>query len=221
MYKPGDLRRKAQRRLKRRLIAVAAIIGIIAVGYFLVYRTGLFFSHEGVPESIVAVETTKDGSEHPPKGRQSQPTISLSEMAETPEAAPLEPVTITPDAAPAPASVDAEEKSVVANDEDKRKIEEKPEEKSTSNQDPAEERSPGSVYKIVSVAHFYNEPDEKTRRKAYVNHWNNSYASIRPTHEKNGFIYVEFTNNQGQTSKGWLRKKDLKEVNAYVDNNKE
>jgi serine/threonine-protein kinase len=27
--------------------------------------------------------------------------------------------------------------------------------------------------------------------------------------DKNGFIYTEFTNSRGQTSKGWLRKQDL------------
>ncbi len=68
-------------------------------------------------------------------------------------------------------------------------------------------------YKVVSKAYFYNEPDESTRRKAYIIHWNNSYANIKPLDEKNGFVYVVFTNHLNQTSKGWLRKKDLTEVN--------
>lgn len=68
-------------------------------------------------------------------------------------------------------------------------------------------------YKVISKAYFYNEPDESTRRGAFINHWNNTYASIKASDEKNGFIYVVFTNHLNQTSRGWLRKKDLREVN--------
>lgn len=67
-------------------------------------------------------------------------------------------------------------------------------------------------YKVIDKAYFYNEPDESTRRRAFINHWNNSYAKIEAEDEKNGFIYVEFTNHLNQTSRGWLRKRDLKEV---------
>ena len=68
-------------------------------------------------------------------------------------------------------------------------------------------------YKVNSTAYFYNQPDESTRRKAFITHWNNSYADIEPLDEKNDFIYVVFTNHLHQKSKGWLRKKDLREVN--------
>ena len=67
-------------------------------------------------------------------------------------------------------------------------------------------------YKIIDKAYFHNQPDESTRRNAFVNHWNNSYATLQPLDEKNGFIYVEFRNHLNQTSKGWLRKKDLKPI---------
>lgn len=67
-------------------------------------------------------------------------------------------------------------------------------------------------YKIISKAYFHNQPDENTRRNAFVNHWNNSYATINALDEENGFVYVVFKNNLGQTSKGWLRKKDLRPV---------
>ena len=67
-------------------------------------------------------------------------------------------------------------------------------------------------YKIVSKAYFHNEPDESTRRNAFVVHWNNSYATLNALDEENGFVYVVFKNDQNQTSKGWLRKKDLKPV---------
>lgn len=62
-------------------------------------------------------------------------------------------------------------------------------------------------YKVIMKAYFHDEPDESTRRKAFIIHWNN--AVLTPQQEKNGFIYVVFTNHLGQTSKGWLRKKDL------------
>ena len=65
-------------------------------------------------------------------------------------------------------------------------------------------------YKVISKAYFYNEPDESTRRKAFIVHWNN--AVLTPTEEKNGFVYVVFTNHLGQTSKGWLRKSDLQRI---------
>ena len=74
------------------------------------------------------------------------------------------------------------------------------------------EKSEGSVgkYKVVNKAYFHNEPDESTRREAFIIHWNN--AVLQPTEERNGFVYVVFTNHLGQTSRGWLRKSDLTEV---------
>jgi hypothetical protein len=83
------------------------------------------------------------------------------------------------------------------------------------------EKSKKPVYEVASVAHFYNRPSEKTRRKEVINYWNQSYASIKPINEKNGFVFVEFKYPSGQRSEGWLRKKDLKKVNAAYENNKE
>ena len=68
-------------------------------------------------------------------------------------------------------------------------------------------------YKIIGKAYFHNSPDESSRRNAFVVHWNNSYATLQPLDEKNGFVYVVFRNHQNQTSKGWLRKKDLRPLN--------
>ena len=65
-------------------------------------------------------------------------------------------------------------------------------------------------YKVVSRAYFHNEPNEETKRDAFIVHWNN--AVLKALEEKDGFIYVVFTNHLGQTSKGWLRKKDLTRV---------
>jgi eukaryotic-like serine/threonine-protein kinase len=63
------------------------------------------------------------------------------------------------------------------------------------------------AYKVRSRAYFHNAPDEKTRRNAFIVHWNN--AVLHPSREENDFVYVVYTNDEGQTTKGWLRKKDL------------
>ncbi|ANE52724.1 serine/threonine protein kinase [Flavisolibacter tropicus] len=60
----------------------------------------------------------------------------------------------------------------------------------------------------VERAYFYNEPDEKTRRAAYMIPSDSLF--LQSSEERNGFVYIVFTNANGQTSKGWLRKQDLK-----------
>jgi serine/threonine protein kinase len=66
------------------------------------------------------------------------------------------------------------------------------------------------AYRVVSKAYFYTEPNELTRRNAFIVHWNN--AILHPIEEQNDFIYIVYTNNEGQTSKGWIRKKDIVRV---------
>ncbi len=69
----------------------------------------------------------------------------------------------------------------------------------------------GKRYTLSSkYAYFHNEPDQSTRRAANINIWNN--ARLTPLDERNGFIYVVYTNEQGQTSRGWLLKRDLKPI---------
>ncbi len=64
-------------------------------------------------------------------------------------------------------------------------------------------------YTLASrYAYFHNEPDPSTRRAANINIWNN--AKLTPLDERNGFVYVVYVNEQGQTSRGWLLRKDLK-----------
>ena len=63
------------------------------------------------------------------------------------------------------------------------------------------------AYKVRSRAYFHNQPDESTRRNAFIVHWNN--AVLHPREEQNDFVYIVFTNHEGQTTRGWLRKKDL------------
>ncbi|WP_018613319.1 serine/threonine protein kinase [Segetibacter koreensis] len=65
-------------------------------------------------------------------------------------------------------------------------------------------------YTVLSKAYFYSTPDETTSRDAYITHWNN--AVLTPSDDMNGFIYIVYTNDKGQTSRGWLRKQDLKPI---------
>lgn len=67
------------------------------------------------------------------------------------------------------------------------------------------------LFTVDSKAYFYDEPNEGTRRNAFINHWNN--AVLAALNDKDGFIYVVYTNKEGQTSKGWLRKKDVTRIN--------
>jgi serine/threonine-protein kinase len=57
----------------------------------------------------------------------------------------------------------------------------------------------------ASKANFYNEADDATRRAAFIP----ADEMVTAYEEKAGFIYTEFTNSRGQTSKGWLRRQDL------------
>lgn len=80
----------------------------------------------------------------------------------------------------------------------------------TTDADTENQDNTNSVqYMARSVAYFHNEPDASTRREAFINKWN---GSVKALDERNGFIYVVYTNEEGQTSKGWLKKSDLIEV---------
>jgi serine/threonine-protein kinase len=76
------------------------------------------------------------------------------------------------------------------------------------NTPPVTQRSVIGQYKVdAEKAFFHNEPDPETRRNAYLIPTED--AVINALEERNGFIYTEFTNSRGQTSKGWLRMQDL------------
>jgi serine/threonine-protein kinase len=53
--------------------------------------------------------------------------------------------------------------------------------------------------------YFHNEPDLNTRRNAFLSKGD----PVKAYDDQNGFIYTEFTNSRGQTSKGWLRKDQM------------
>lgn len=116
--------------------------------------------------------------------------------------------TTTETAATAP-----EEPRTTAQEEASTREESKSQETTDKKEDTkaGEPKSSGiGKYKVVNKAYFHNEPDESTRREAFIIHWNN--AVLQPTKEENGFVYVVFTNHLGQTSRGWLKKSDLVEV---------
>jgi hypothetical protein len=90
-------------------------------------------------------------------------------------------------------------------------VPEKQEAKKAPLQEPASSAS--AVQETVSYTvtgrqvYFHNQPDESTRRNAFINRWNK--AVLKPLDEKNGFVYIVYTNQWGQTSKGWMLKKHL------------
>ncbi len=61
-------------------------------------------------------------------------------------------------------------------------------------------------------AYFYNDPDESTRRNNFLAKWNS--PELTALDDKNGFIYVVFFTINGQVSKGWLRKRDLRRIGS-------
>jgi serine/threonine-protein kinase len=77
----------------------------------------------------------------------------------------------------------------------------------TSSSQAVKPRTIIEQYKVQSSrAYFHNEADGASRRSAYLIPSNDVIAALD---EQNGFIYTEFTNSKGQTSKGWIQKSDL------------
>ncbi|HEX8332188.1 MAG TPA: serine/threonine-protein kinase [Segetibacter sp.] len=86
---------------------------------------------------------------------------------------------------------------------------EETEEPDQTEQKPAARTS--GKYSVISKAYFHDKAHPSTIRKhAFISHWNN--AVLTPIGETDDFIYVVFTNHLGQTSRGWLRKADLKVI---------
>jgi len=74
-------------------------------------------------------------------------------------------------------------------------------------------KQPIGDYKVVAErAYFHNEPNASTRRSAYMIP---SEDIITALDQQNGFLYTEFTNSRGQTSKGWLRREDLMTIDEW------
>ena len=63
-------------------------------------------------------------------------------------------------------------------------------------------------YVVVNRAYFYSTPDSNSRRDIYINQYSNTI--LTPTDQKNGFVYVVYVNKHGESTKGWINKKDLR-----------
>jgi len=61
-------------------------------------------------------------------------------------------------------------------------------------------------YRVKSArTYFHNAPDETTKRGAFLS----KNDLVTALGQEGGFIYTEFTNSRGQTSKGWLKLSEL------------
>ncbi|HEY0679308.1 MAG TPA: protein kinase [Chitinophagaceae bacterium] len=72
----------------------------------------------------------------------------------------------------------------------------------------------GQFKVVVPRAYFHNEPDENTKRLAYMIPSNDVVTALK---ESNDFVYTEFTNSRGQTSKGWIRRQDLISLEEWAN----
>ncbi|MNX68616.1 hypothetical protein D3C86_998080 [compost metagenome] len=71
--------------------------------------------------------------------------------------------------------------------------------------------SEGKKYQLPKgVVIFYEAANNTSAKNSVLGLWNN--AKFNVIEEDNGFIYVTHTNKDGQVTKGWLNKNDLKEV---------
>lgn len=71
--------------------------------------------------------------------------------------------------------------------------------------------SEGKKYQLPKgTVYFYEAPNATSIRSGVLGLWSN--AKFNVIEESNGFIYVIHTNKDGQTTKGWLNKNDLKEL---------
>jgi hypothetical protein len=68
-------------------------------------------------------------------------------------------------------------------------------------------------YRVKTKTFFYNNPDETSKRSTYLLPYKDSYGVINALDDKNSFIYIVYVNHAGRTSKGWIRKTDLEQIN--------
>jgi len=72
--------------------------------------------------------------------------------------------------------------------------------------------SNGKRYKLAKGASFfYDEPNAEAIKHRVWILWTNK-TKITVLDEQNGFMQVMHTNNDGEVTKGWLNKNDLREV---------
>jgi len=106
------------------------------------------------------------------------------------------------------AALQSKNVSVDSNDED---VSNEQDNQQTTTQDTEKPKNKSVQYMVIAKAYFYNGTDESSRRAAFIEPSNENI--VTPIEEKNGFIYVSFLNRDGQTVTGWIRKKDLQQIN--------
>ncbi|WP_207496142.1 serine/threonine protein kinase [Aridibaculum aurantiacum] len=86
---------------------------------------------------------------------------------------------------------------------------EKPEEQTAKDQQdkPA---GPGTRYRVAAKAYFHSKADESSRTNEFIIPGN---VIVRAIEDKGEFILVNFKDDQGETTTGWIRKKDLARAN--------
>ncbi len=82
--------------------------------------------------------------------------------------------------------------------------------KEKENTPPPISRPVVGKYKVTSKANFYNNADENTLRSAFISGGSNK--TVEALEDKNGFIFVEYKNDNGLLSRGWLSKTDLTKI---------
>ena len=71
--------------------------------------------------------------------------------------------------------------------------------------------SDGKKYQLPKgILNFYDGPGTEYPKRAVFGLWVNARFTV--VDEQNGFIYVTHKDNEGRVTKGWLDKRDLKEV---------
>jgi len=77
-------------------------------------------------------------------------------------------------------------------------------ENTTAAQDSSQE------YTVINKTWFHSAPDSSKRKTFYLQPRQD--VVLIPTAEENGFVYVVYVNKKGQSTRGWLDKKDLEPV---------
>lgn len=67
------------------------------------------------------------------------------------------------------------------------------------------DESENSASVVTDRAYFYSEPNSKTKRKAFLIQGD----TIFPLKETENFVYVEYSNENGIITKGWILKNNL------------
>ena len=65
-------------------------------------------------------------------------------------------------------------------------------------------------YTVINKAWFHYEPDSTKRKTLFLQPRED--LVLIPTAEENGFVYVVYVNKKGQSTHGWIDKKDLEPV---------